>query len=64
MNDTTASMFDGDDRDEPRTGDRTRNTLATPEWLATIATCCICQGPLPEGRRYLCLSCQERIFVS
>lgn len=35
-------------------GDRQRNTLATPEYLASITTCCVCSNPLPAGRRYLC----------
>jgi hypothetical protein len=38
-------------------GDRRRNTPATPEFLATLTTCCVCGGPLPGGRRYLCAGC-------
>lgn len=40
-------------------GNRKRNTIATPEFLATIVTCCVCKGPIPAGRRYLCEECSE-----
>jgi hypothetical protein len=42
-------------------GDRRRNTLATPEFLASLVTCCVCGGPLPAGCRYLCEACRDRL---
>lgn len=39
--------------------DRNRNTIASPEWLETIVTCCLCNGPLEPGRRYVCRRCQS-----
>lgn len=40
-------------------GDRQRNTLATPAFLASLVTCCVCGGDLSSGRRYQCPNCER-----
>jgi len=27
------------------------------QWLSPATTCCLCGGPLPEGRHYICTGC-------
>lgn len=61
MTEWTNSALQGvaeEERGAVQSGDRQRNTLATPEWLATITTCCICGQPLVAGDRYTCLDCR------
>jgi hypothetical protein len=39
--------------------ERVRNTLATPDFLRAIATCCVCDRPIQPRYRYLCPPCAK-----
>lgn len=45
------------DEQEAQRRERVPNTRATPKFLATLTTCCLCGGPMPTGNRYLCVEC-------
>lgn len=61
LSESQASFFGvtDEEKEAAAVGDRRRNTMASPEFLASLTTCCVCNQPMPKGNRYLCDGCKH-----